>query len=272
LHAAFPFLDPDQLQAAANVLREGSSAPVTKLAAINSKLPAALAANAVDKDLKPYYDDLLARTAKDALYAGFKLIRPEDGTAEQNGGDAGRDSESPETENATGAAQAASAVSSAVGEEGAAPDADAAAAETLYWFFFPLAAQGGSAEIANPAQLANVVAWEASSRSGRATYFFRLLDPAQAGQLSDPARASVAMDAAVRRLNRVLGMLNFRRRPIYLSDDELERDPQFHRYAIAARRIPELREVRAAFLGRAIHSSYDAWKTQVAAVLAKAVR
>jgi hypothetical protein len=80
------------------------------------------------------------------------------------------------------------------------------------------------------------------------------------------------MDAAVRRLNRVLGMLNFRRRPIYLSDDELERDPQFHRYAIAARRIPELREVRAAFLGRAIHSSYDAWKTQVAAVLAKAVQ
>lgn len=262
LHAAFPFLDPDQLQAAANILREGRSAPVTKLAAINSKLPAALAANAVDKDLKPYYDDLLARTAKDSLYAGFKLIRPDDGPASQDGG-----GESPEQENATGAAQPTSAAStSAVGEEDAAPDADAGAPETLYWFFFPLAAQAGSAEVAN------IVAWEASSRSGRATYFFRLLDPAQAGQLRDPARSSAALDGAVRRLNRVLGMLNFRRRPIYLSDDELERDPKFHRYAIAARRIPELREVRAAFLGRAIHSSHDAWQTQVATLLAKAGR
>jgi hypothetical protein len=274
LHAAFPFLNPDQLQTAATILREGRSAPVTKLAAINSKLPAALAANAVDKDLKPYYDDLLARTAKDSLYAGFKLIRADDGTSSQNGG-----GESPEQENATGAAPAASAASaSAVGQEDAAPDADAGAPETLYWFFFPLAAQAGSAELANPAQLANatqlanVVAWEASSRSGRATYFFRLLDPSQAGQLRDPARSAAALDGAVRRLNRVLGMLNFRRRPIYLSDDELERDPKFHRYAIAARRIPELREVRAAFLGRAMHSFHDAWQTQVAAILAKAGR
>lgn len=258
LHAAFPFLDPDQLQAAANILREGSSAPVTKLAVINSKLPAALAANAVDKDLKPYYDDLLARTAKDALYAGFKLIRAEDGTTSQNGGGARRDSgESPEPENATSAAQA-------VGEDDAVPDADDAAPQTLYWFFFPLAAKAGSAE------LANVVAWEASSRSGRATYFFRMLGPSQADALRDSARSAAAVDGAVRRLNRVLGMLNFRRRPIYLSDDELERDPEFHRYAIAARRTPELREVRAAFLGRAIHSSHDAWQTQVAAILAKA--
>lgn len=273
LHAAFPFLDPDQLQAAANILREGRSAPVTKLAAINSKLPAALAANAVDKDLKPYYDDLLAQTAKDSMYAGFKLIRAEDDTSSQNGGGARKDSgESPEKEIVTGAAQAASSGSSAVGEEDAAPDADASAPETLYWFFFPLAARAGSGELANPAQLANVVAWEASSRAGRATYFFRLLDPSQAEQLRDPARSAAAVDSAVRRLNRVLGMLNFRRRPIYLSDDELERDPEFHRYAIAARRIPELRQVRAAFLGRAIHSSHDAWKSQVAAVLAKGVR
>jgi len=77
LHSAFPFLAPDQLQAAAALLREGHSAPVARLTAIHPKFAAGLSANAVDRDLKPYYDDLLARTAKDALFAGFKLIRPE---------------------------------------------------------------------------------------------------------------------------------------------------------------------------------------------------
>ena len=63
-------------------------------------------------------------------------------------------------------------------------------------------------------------------------------------------------------------MLGYRRRPIYLSDDDLTGQPAFRRYAIAARRIPELRDVRAAFLGRAIHSSLEAWRTQVSEILA----
>jgi hypothetical protein len=250
LHTAFPFLNPDQLQSAATILREGRSAPVTKLAAISSKFPSALAANAVDKDLKPYYEDLLSRTAKDSLYAGFKLIRPDNGAA-------------PGTDSGDSSAAGREA-DTANGDTSDAPDADESGPQTLYWFFFPLAAKAGSSEPAN------VVAWEASSRGGRATYFFRLVDPAQTGPLRDPATAAATLETAVRRLNRVLGLVNFRRRPIYLSDDELDRDPKFHRYAIGARRIPEVREVRASFLGRAMHSSLDAWQSQVTAVLAKA--
>jgi hypothetical protein len=214
LRSAFPFLNPDEIQATAKLLREGHAASVAQLAAINSKFPAALAANAVDHDLMPYYDDLLARTAQDALYAGFKLIRAEDSDSEN---------ETP-------------------GGHASLPDGNLAGPQTLYWFYFPV---GG-----------NIVAWEASSAGGRATYFFR--------------PAETTLEAALRKLDRVLGMVNFRRRPIYLSDDELERDPKFHRYAIAARRIPELREVRAAFVGRAIHSSLEAWQGQVKAILAKA--
>jgi hypothetical protein len=247
LHATFPFLTPDQLQTAAGILREGHAAPVARLADISPRLPAALAANAVDQDLKPYYDELLARTAKDSLYAGFKLIRAEDS-------DAGSDSQGGD-QDSEGVAATAKAASTG---QGSAPDADADAPPTLYWFYFPMAGKDGPA---------NAVAWEASSREGRATYFFRMLDPARAGELQDPARAAAAVDAALRRLDRVLGMLNFRRRPIYLSEDEMERDPKFHRYAIAARRIPELREVRAALLGRAIHSSFEAWKAQVEKIL-----
>jgi len=66
--------------------------------------------------------------------------------------------------------------------------------------------------------------------------------------------------------------LNFRWRPIYLSDEELARDPRYHRYAIAARRIPELHELRASFLGRAIHTSPESWQAQVDSILEKAGR
>jgi hypothetical protein len=240
LHGMFPVLDPEQLQACAGLLREGRSAPLQKLSAIHKLIPATLAKNAVDQDLKPYYDKLVALSQASLGYAGFKLIRPE-------GGD--------------GAAPAQTIEPS--DDEENAPDADAAAPETLYWFFFPLTRPGTST-------LANVVAWEASSRSGRATYFFRLADPAHAAQLADSAHAGSLVDASIRRLNTVLAMLNFRRRPIYLSDDELASDPRFHRYAIAARRLPEVREVRASFLGRALHSSAEAWQTQVETILKKA--
>jgi hypothetical protein len=240
LHLAFPFLAPERLQATAALLREGHSASVARLTAIHPKFAAGLAANAVDHDLKPYYDDLLARTAKDTLFAGFKLIRPED-SGESEMEDVGADSSS--------------------GSDRGAPDIDSGGPETLYWFYFPIAGKSGPA---------NLVAWEASSKGGRATYFFRLVDSAREAELSDPARSPAILEAALRRLDRVLGMLNFRRRPIYLSDDELDRDAKFHRYAIAARRIPELREVRAAFVGRAVHSSLEAWQGQVKAILAKA--
>ena len=255
LHLMLPFLDPDQLQSTASLLREGRSAPLAKLAAIHKQIPAALAANAVDKDLKPYYDQLVARAAAGSGYAGFKMIRPEDrDTAAGASGDEQKDSDVDAEE-----------------KEDNSPDADASGPETLYWFFFPLASKPGSATPAN------VVAWEASSRSGRATYFFRLSDlnkpdASQAASAGDPAQAGALVDSAIRRLNRVLAMLNFRRRPIYLSDDELAMDPRFHRYAIAARRIAEVREVRASFLGRALHASPEAWQSQMESILAKSTK
>lgn len=250
LHTIFPFLNPDQLQKTAGLLREGQSAAVAKLAAINPKIPSALTANAVDKDLKPYYDDLVARNGNGMLYAGFKLIRQESKDGET--ANVSEDSREEDTTDSAGSS-ITQLPNSPITQS---PDADADSPDTLYWFFFPIPG--------------NVVAWEASSKSGRATYFFRMVDPAQAAQLRDPLQAPAVIDAAVRRLNRVLGMLNFRRRPIYLSDDQLDMDPKFHRYAISARRLPDLRQVRASFLGRAFHSSFEAWQGQVKGILGKA--
>lgn len=106
----------------------------------------------------------------------------------------------------------------------------------FFWFFFPL--PGGR------------VAWEATTGSGRATYFFDAPPPA---------------DQAIAHLTRGLALVNFRREPVYLPDESLEREQRFRRYAIGCRKLPDLRTLRAAFRGRAIHTSLEAWTAQVEA-------
>jgi hypothetical protein len=64
--------------------------------------------------------------------------------------------------------------------------------------------------------------------------------------------------------------LNFRREPIYLPDESLEIQPRFRRYAIACRKSPDLVRLRASFLGRAIHTTPEAWQKQFESYLAQA--
>jgi hypothetical protein len=105
----------------------------------------------------------------------------------------------------------------------------------FFWFFFPLTGK-------------DLVAWESTMGSGRATYFFRAQGPA---------------DRAIQRLTRGLSLVNFRREPVYLPDASLEQQPKFRRYLIGARKLPDLRELRSAYAGRAVHSSPEAWAGQV---------
>lgn len=127
------------------------------------------------------------------------------------------------------------------------PDDDAAENETaeapatgeepsplFFWFFFPLPG--------------NLVAWEATTGSGRATYLFR---------------SGTSLDESVRAITRGLALINFRREPVYLPDSSLEQQPKFRRYAIGARKLPDLRALRSAYAGRAIHSSIDEWGKQL---------
>jgi hypothetical protein len=93
------------------------------------------------------------------------------------------------------------------------------------------------------------------------------LPPEQADVLKDPARAAGVVDGVLAELNRALVLLSFRREPIYLSDEALDTRPRFHRYAIACRKLPELRRLRAAFLGRAVHTTVEAWGKQVGEIL-----
>ena len=140
-------------------------------------------------------------------------------------------------------------------------DSERGEADVLHWFIFPLPSHGA-------AGMPQIAAWETTSRSGRATYFFRLM-PAGAGPPSgDPVQRAAAIDGAIRRLNRCLLLLNFRREPIYLSDNALQMQVLYRRYAIACRKIPALRQLRSSYLGRVVHTSPQSWQQQVEHLLA----
>jgi hypothetical protein len=255
LHGLFPFLTPDQFQRVAALLKEGRAASLEGLQAIHPKLQQALVQNVVDAKLKPYFDALLAATPAGAMYTGFKFIRAEEEDRQE--------SEAMAAEPAAGEGEIEQPDHEAreASVEQPVEDAGAEKEPILHWFFFPLARPAGDSK------LSNIVAWEATSRSGRATYFFRLVPPEQANLLDDPARAGTILESAIRQLNRALVLLNFRREPIYLSDEKLEMQPRYRRYAIACRKIPELRRLRASFLGRAIHTSPLSWRRQVGSFL-----
>ncbi len=216
LHEQFPFLNADALQRLQQAMPEGRSCPIPALAAIHPKLPEAVRERAVDESLKPYFEELMKR-ATGPLSAGFKFTRG----LEENEGEAAEREAAEETP-----------------EERQATKSDGQS--HFFWYFFPMAN--------------NIVAWEATTGTGRATYFFRAEPP---------------VEAAIARLTRGLALVNFRREPVYLPDSSLEQQPRYRRYAIGARKLPDLRALRAAYLGRAVHSSLENWLTQVLSIVGK---
>jgi hypothetical protein len=243
LRKLFPFLDAGRLVRLQSVMPEGRSVRLSSLSAIHPGIPEAFAARAAGPNLKPYLDVLRVGMVPDALMAGFKFVRKEAGAPEE------------ETETAAEVAQAATG-------DDAAEAMDAGDEALFCWFFMPMALA------ADAKRHANAVAWEAGTGTGRATYFFRIAPAEQAGILADPARAPMAVDAAVAELTRGLALVNFRREPVYLPDAALDEQLRYRRYAIGRRRLPSLRALRSAYLGRAIHSSMETWSAQVQAILA----
>lgn len=251
LQGVFPFLSPDQFQVLAGLMKEGHSTPVSKIAAVHPEIVPVLMKNAVDDGLRPYVDILMNRKAGECdFYAGFKMVRPES-ESEISGEGLGNVSAG-ENQNPAQAADSEIIEKSAAGFK----HEEDRQEQALHWFFFPILSKPGSG------MPADVVAWEAASHTGRATYFFRI-DP-------DEKRTAVdIVDWTVRRLNRALVMINFRREPVYLPDDSLLSQALYRHYAIAVRRLPVLRELRASYIGRAVHTTTEAWQKQMDAILAR---
>ncbi len=212
LHQTFPFLNPAAIQRLVTLAPEGRAVKLTAWQAIHAGLPDALIERAVDESLKPYFDSLRKRATTGGLAAGYKFVRPDEAAPP---GDAPADGDAAANE----------------------PSDPSAATQPLFFYFFV------------PLANSEVVAWEATQGSGRATYFFRTRQP---------------VDESIARLNRGLALVNFRREPVYLSDASLDREARYHRYAIGKRKLPDLAELRSAFLGRALHTSLEAWEQQLA--------
>jgi hypothetical protein len=103
------------------------------------------------------------------------------------------------------------------------------------------------------------------SAGGKATYFFKLLGR------SDYAKASAEevaarIDGFTKNINRCMVDINFRREPIYLSEDKLD-SPKYVQYRYAVAKLPSLKTLRRQFIGRVVHSTFDQWKQDVTDLL-----
>ncbi len=99
-----------------------------------------------------------------------------------------------------------------------------------------------------------------------ATYFFRIMERKEYAKTKDEDLARELEDF-IKNINRAMIDVNFRREPIFLSEDQLE-STKYVQYRFAIARIPSLRMLRSLFIGRVIHSSPEQWKTDVASLLA----
>jgi hypothetical protein len=125
------------------------------------------------------------------------------------------------------------------------------------WFLIPI-------YNTNPKNPGNAVAMEAISGegSGKATYFFRIVSRKDYPNFKNIEELHQQVDNLIKKMNRCMLAINFRREPIYLPDEKLE-EPQYQKYKFAIAKIPELQILRKLFIGRVIHSSPEQWKQDV---------
>jgi len=126
------------------------------------------------------------------------------------------------------------------------------------WFMVPIYGRAGAG---------NAIAIEAASAedTGRATYFFRIVGRSEYPSLGMEALDS-ACDLILMEINRAMVDINFRREPVYLSDDKLL-EPKYQHYFYAVKRLPSLKLLRSLFIGRVVHSSPEQWTEDVNALL-----
>lgn len=129
------------------------------------------------------------------------------------------------------------------------------------WFLIPVYST-------NSQDPGNAVAMEAASEEGggKATYFFRIVSRKEYPAFKNIQDMHKEVDTFIKGINRCMLATNFRREPIYLSDEKLA-DPRYTRYNFAIQKLPALQTLRRLFIGRIIHSSLEQWKQDVAELL-----
>lgn len=129
------------------------------------------------------------------------------------------------------------------------------------WFLIPLL-------VPDTKEFANAIAMEAitGEEGGKATYFFKILNRNETDKFKNEEELNKKIDEFIKRINRCMLAINFRREPIYLPDEKLQ-EPQYEKYRYSISKIQELQELRKLFIGRVIHFSFDNWKNDVISLL-----
>lgn len=110
----------------------------------------------------------------------------------------------------------------------------------------------------------NVLAMEAASEgeTGRATYFFRIVGRKDYPKFKNLDELHKLVDDFIKQMNKAMIEINFRREPIYLSEEKLN-DPQYAKYKFSIAKLPSLQILRSHFIGRVIHTSPEQWQEDV---------
>jgi hypothetical protein len=124
------------------------------------------------------------------------------------------------------------------------------------WFLIPIYSQDKS-------KPGNTIAFEAigEKETGRATYFFRILGREEYKNASKEQIDS-QIDNIISQINRGLVSINFRREPIYLSEEKLA-EPEYVKYKFSIAKIPEIKLMRDLFIGRVSHRDDEQWQQDV---------
>ncbi|MBS1263996.1 MAG: hypothetical protein MAG715_01191 [Methanonatronarchaeales archaeon] len=128
------------------------------------------------------------------------------------------------------------------------------------WFLIPIYGT-------DPEEPGNAVAMEAGSEEdgGKATYFFRIVGREEYPDLSRDELDSEA-DRTLDTVNRAMLDINFRREPIYVSEEKLK-EPRYSKYRFSINRLSALRKLRDLYVGRVIHRSGEQWRSDVTDLL-----
>ena len=105
-----------------------------------------------------------------------------------------------------------------------------------------------------------------SAATAGATYLFQLMEQKEYSQAKDE-ELNRKLEDFIKNINKAMIDINFRREPIYLSDDQLD-STKYVQYRFAIQNIPSLRFLRSLFIGRVMHSSPEQWKSNISSLLA----
>ena len=111
-----------------------------------------------------------------------------------------------------------------------------------------------------PVFACNLVILESLGEGAAATYVFRMCEDGQVALRENWRQWLLAF-------NDSMLAVNYRREPIYLSEEALKAE-KYENYRGALHRSDGLRRLRALFVGRAAHSGFEAWKKTIESYMA----